>query len=310
MVSAVRSPWARFFAPGLLSIIVAYAAMSLIWGTTWLGIKFALTGFPPVTGSGIRFLIAGAVLYAIAFATRVDLRRHAPPLHLVLVLALTMFGINYALTYIAETHLASGLVAVLFGTMPFFIYALAHVMVNERITRRTIAGALLAFGGVAAISLTGDIRGGLPFVLAALVASASSGYANVYLKRFADGEPLATLPPAMLVAGVGLTVGGLLTEHTDLHRALALEPLLALGYLAVFGSSIAFYLNHWLLQRIDSGIVGLSALIIPVIAVTVGAFFGHEIFGVRDIVGALLVLAGISLALAPREQRVPQVVAD
>ena len=310
MVSAVRPAWARFLAPGLFSIIVAYAAMCAIWGTTWLGIKFALTGLPPVTGSGIRFLIAGAVLYAIALATKVDLRRHAPPLHLVLVLALTMFGVNYALTYIAETHLASGLVAVLFGTMPFFMYGLAHVMVNERVTRRTVAGALLAFCGVAAISLTGNIVGGLPFVLAALVASLSSGFANVYLKRFADSEPLATLPPAMLVAGVGLTAGGFLTEHTDWHRALELQPLLALAYLAVFGSSIAFYLNHWLLQRIDSGIVGLSALIVPVIAVAVGALFGHEVFGVRDLIGALLVLAGISLALAPRDQLVPQVIAD
>jgi drug/metabolite transporter (DMT)-like permease len=93
-----------------------------------------------------------------------------------------MFGLNYALTYLAETHLASGLVAVLFGTMPFFIFAFAHFMIGERADRNTILGALLALGGVALISLVGNVRGDVLYVLAALVASASSGYANVYLK--------------------------------------------------------------------------------------------------------------------------------
>lgn len=270
----------------------------LIWGTTWLGIKFSLTGFPPIAGAGTRFIVAGLFLYALAPLLRVDLRRAAPPLHLILVLALTMFGLNYALTYLAETHLASGLVAVIFGTMPFFIFAFAHGMLGERAGRNTILGALLALGGVATISLVGDVRGDVLFVLATLAASASSAYANVYLKRYADAEPLATLPPAMLLAGVVMAAYGVSFEGIDLHRALAPAPLAALAYLAVFGSAIAFYLNHWLLQRIDSGTMGLSALMIPVLAVVVGAMFGHEVFGTRDIVGALLVIAGVWLSLS------------
>jgi drug/metabolite transporter (DMT)-like permease len=120
----------------------------------------------------------------------------------------------------------------------------------------------------------------------------------VYLKRFADAEPFATLPPAMLLAGGVMAVAGIGVEHPDWHRATAPESLAALAYLAVFGSAVAFYLNHWLLQRIDSGIMGLSALMIPVLAVIVGAFFGGEVFGPRDLIGALMVLAGVWLSLS------------
>jgi len=286
-----------------IAVVAAYAACVLIWGTTWLAIKVSLTGFPAVGGAGIRFVLAGLFLYALGAIVRVDVRRAAPPLHLVIVLAITMFGLNYALTYLAETHLASGLVAVIFGTLPFFVFAFAHVMVDERAGRNTIIGALLALGGVATISLVGDIRADFLYVLATLGASISSAYANVYLKRHANAEPFTTLPPAMLLAGIAMSAYGIVVEHIDLHHAFAPAPLAALVYLAVFGSAIAFYLNHWLLQRIDSGTMGLSALMIPVLAVIVGALFGHEVFGVRDIVGALLVIVGVWLSMAPTAKR-------
>ena len=287
-MSPARTYWA---------VIAAYAATVLIWGTTWLGIKVSLASIPPLAGAGFRFILAGLALYAIGLALRIDFRKYAPPWHLVAVLALTMFGLNYALTYFAETHLSSGLVAVLFGTMPFFIFAFAHVMVGERANRATIGGALLALAGVATISLVGDIRGGLLFIGAALVASASSAFANVYLKRFNGADPLATLPPAMLLAGVGLAASGLLFEHVDRATALSLPSMLALGYLALFGSALAFYLNHWLLQRISSSAMGLSALLIPVIAVAFGILVGGERFSIRDVTGALLVIAGVWLAI-------------
>ncbi len=295
------------FASSRLATVIAYAACVLIWGTTWLAIKVSLHGMPPIFGAGVRFVIAGSIMYAFAFARGVDFRRATPPLHLVAVLAFAMFGLNYALTYVAETHLASGLVAVLFGTMPFFIFGFAWAMIGERADGRTIAGASLALGGVATISLVAGVRGDLLYIAAALVASASSGFANVYLKRFAAVEPLVVLPPAMLLAGTGLAVLGLGSEHVDVHRAMAAGPLAALFYLAVCGSAIAFYCNHWLLQRITSGSVGLTALMVPVIAVAVGALFGGEVFGMRDIIGALLVIGGVWLSLGRATLRNAQV---
>jgi drug/metabolite transporter (DMT)-like permease len=302
MLSAIRPSWARFSAPGA-SIIAAYAAMVLIWGTTWLGIKLSLGGLPPLTGAGARFVIAGAAFYLIALALKTNLRKAAPPAHLVIVLALTMFGVTYALTYLAETHLSSGLVAVLFGTMPFFVYAFAHVLLGERATPRMLFGALLALAGVAAISLSGNVRASLAYIAAALLASASSAFANVYLKRYASAEPLATLPPAMLLGGALMLASGLLFEHLDIARAVTFSSIASLLYLAAGGSVIAYYLNHWLLQRVDSGTVGLSALMIPVVAVSVGVLFGGEVLRFADFAGAALVLLGSRLALASQAAR-------
>ncbi len=286
--------------------LLAYAACVAIWSTTWLAIKFSLHGLPPLVGAGARFILAGLVLYALGAALRVNFRRATPPLRLVAVLAIAMFGLNYALTYFAESHLASGLVAVLFGTTPFFIFALARLMLGERAGPYTIGGALLAFAGVAVISLVGNVRGDALYILAVLGAAASTAYATVYLKRHAIAEPFATLPPAMLAAGVFLGALGLAFEPVDWRSAAQPGALAALAYLAVFGSALAFYFNHWLLQRIDSGTMGLSALMIPVFAVVVGALFGGEVFGPRDIAGALLVVGGVWLSLA-RGRPIPQV---
>jgi drug/metabolite transporter (DMT)-like permease len=283
-------------------VITAYAAMVSIWGTTWLAIKVALGGVTPIAGAGVRFILAAALMYGVAALLRVD-RRKGAPLHLIVVLAAAMFGIPYALTYFAETHLASGLVAVLFGTVPFFTFALAFVFLRERSGPLVIAGAAIAFSGVALISLSGNVRGDSIFIVATLAASVASAAANVYLKRYAQTEPLVILPPSMLLAGIALTAAGAIFERPDWSAMAATGPLLATLYLAVFGTAIAFYLNHWLLQRISSNAVSLSALMIPGLAVGVGALFGSEHFNLRDLAGGLLVIAGMWLSL--QRGRVP-----
>lgn len=278
-------------------IVAAYAAMTLIWSTTWLAIKVALTSVTPVAGSGVRFIAAGVLMYGVARLLRVDRKAHAP-VHLIVMLAVAMFGLPYALTYFAETHLASGIVAVLYGTQPFFTFALAFMLLRERPGPLALTGAIAAFAGVAIISLGGDVRAGAVFIAATLAASLASAFANVYLKRFSHAEPLAVLPPSMLAAGIGLTLMGAAFEHPDWHGVFAQSSLAATLYLAVFGTAVAFYLNHWLLARISSGSVAMSALIIPVLAMAVGIAFGGEPFAWRDVYGTLLVIAGMWIALA------------
>ena len=280
-----------------LKITGAYALMCAIWGTTWLAIKIGLTTMPPLTGVGLRFIAGGLFLYGIAMAQRKVLPPAQMPWKLIAVLAATLFGLNYVLTYEAETHLPSGLVAVLFGTLPFFMFGMGHAMVGEKTTVRTWAGAALAFAGVAVISLAGEARGELLYAAAAVLAACISAFANVYAKRHSSVDPLVVLPPAMLLAGVVIAVPGFLAEHPA-GAAFGLQSWLAVLYLAVFGSGVAFFLNLWLLGRIAAGIVGLSALIIPVLAVFVGIVFGGESFGARDLVGAALVITGVWIALA------------
>ncbi|HLX25527.1 MAG TPA: EamA family transporter [Candidatus Cybelea sp.] len=287
-------------------IVAAYAAMCAIWGTTWLGIKVALKFVPPLTGVGLRFVVAGLFLYAMVAVSGGALRqaqgdtREPFPWKLVLVLAAFLFGLNYVLTYTAETRLDSGLVAVLFGTLPFFVFAFAHFMANERTTPRIWVGAAVAFLGVAAISLGGQVRGSPLFALAAIGASIVSSYANVYAKIHSHHDPMKTLPPAMLISGVVIGAIGLATEPVSWSQVFAWPSIAATLYLGILGSSVAFFLNLWLLQRIEAWVVGLSALIIPVIAVIVGIALGGEQFSWRELLGSTLVIAGIWIALGDR----------
>ena len=280
------------------SIVAAYSLMCGIWGTTWLGIKVSLHYIPPVAGAGLRFVVAGIAMYLVAALRGKLVPPRDVPWKLVFVLAAFLFGLNYVLTYTAETHIGSGLTAVLFGVLPFFMFGMGHYLIGERTTVVTWLGAVLAFGGVAVISLEADVHGSVWYALAAIAAAAASAFANVYAKRHAHNDPLITLPPSMLIAGVAVAAIGFATEHPDVHRVFSLPSWGALLYLALAGSGIAFFLNLWLLQRIAAWIVGMSSLIIPVIAVTVGVAFGGESFGPRDILGAALVIAGVWIALS------------
>ncbi len=279
--------------------IAAYAGMCAIWGTTWLVIKISLQYLPPIAGAGLRFVLAGLLLYAVA-ALRGKLTTRLP-WKLVLVLATALFGLNYVLTYMAETRLDSGLVSVLFGTLPFFVFAFG-ALAHERTTPRIWFGAGIAFVGVAIISLGAQVQASPLFALAAIGAAASSAFANVYAKRHAHHDPLVTLPPAMLLAGVVMTAIGAGVEHVTWTRAFSLPSLGALLYLGWLGSGIAFFLNLWVLKRIAVWIVGLSSLIIPVIAVIVGVVAGGEQFTVREAGGSALVILGVAAALIPQRQ--------
>jgi drug/metabolite transporter (DMT)-like permease len=283
---------------GRAAVFGAYAGMCAIWGTTWLAIKVSLHFVGPTTGVGLRFLIAGVFMYGVAIAARRFRRPAELPWKLVLVLAAFLFGLNYVLTYVAETRLDSGLVAVLFGTLPFFVFGFAHFLAGERTTPRIWIGAAVAFAGVGAISLAGQVRGSPLFALAAVGAAAVSAFANVYAKRHSHHDPLVTLPPAMLLSGIAVFALGLTTEHTVWERVVTVPSLGALFYLAILGSGIAFFLNLWVLHRIPAWIVGLSALIIPVIAVAVGIVFGGETFTLRELTGSALVVAGIWISLS------------
>ena len=291
-----------------VAVVLAYAGMCLIWGTTWLGIKIALQYMPPIAGAGVRFVIAGLVLYAVAAAQGQIKPVREVPWKLVLVLAGLMFGLNYVLTYTAETRLSSGLVAVLFGTLPFFMFAFGG-LAGETATPRIWLGTFVAFAGVAVISLAGQVRGAPLFALAAITAAASSAIASLYARRHSHHEPLVTLPPAMLLGGLAMLAIGLAAEPVNWARAAQPTSIYAILYLSLIGSCLAFFLNLWVLKYLEAWIVGLTALIIPVIAVAVGIVFGGETFTLRELGGSLLVVAGMSVALTS-SKRVASDIAD
>jgi putative membrane protein PagO len=273
--------------------------MCLIWGTTWLAIKIGLHTVGPLTGVGLRFLIAGVLLFAVA-ALRRELRPLSQlPWKLIAVWTVFTFACDYTLLYVAETHVDSGLTSVLFGTLPFFTFGFARLLANEPLTWRAAVGCVAAFGGVALISLGGGVHGSPLYALAAIGAAVAASFATAYAKRAPAVSPLASLPPAMSIAGIALLTAGLLFERTDWAHAFTGSSLGALLYLAIAGSGIAFFCMLWLLERLPAGTIGMSSLTFPVIALSAGVLFGGEHVGARDIAGALLVISGMAIALVP-----------
>ncbi|MGH7706544.1 MAG: DMT family transporter [Vulcanimicrobiaceae bacterium] len=281
-------------------IVPAYIGICVIWGTTWLAIKVGLQFAPPITSVGARFALAGLALLAVAVLRGETRPLRALPWKLVAIMASCLFGLNYVLTYVAEQGLASGLTAILFGTMPFFTFFFRRLLLAERATGNVWIGTVLAFCGVGVISLVAGTRGALPYALAIVGAAVLAAFANVYAKRHSDVAPLTVLPPAMLLAGSVVGTVGIAWERPDIHAFLAPASLGAVLYLALVGSALAFFLNSWLLQRIDVSILNLVALIIPVIAVFVGVMFGSETVRPSELAGATLVLAGMWYALGRR----------
>jgi drug/metabolite transporter (DMT)-like permease len=273
----------------------------MIWGTTWFAIKLGLQFVAPIADVGLRFLVAGALMFAVALGFK-RLRFRALPWRVILVFAVALFGANYILVYVSETHLPSSIVAVLFGIEPFFVFAAGYLIAGERTTAFTWVGAAIALGGVAAISLSENMRVSFPYVVAAVGSAAIAAVGIAYAKRKSEIDPLVTLPYAMAIAGAAMLAAGLAFERHALAHVFAPVSLASLLYLAIFGSCVAFFLSLWLLQRISAATFGLSALITPVIAIFVGITFGREHVSVRDGIGAALVIVGVWIALRARPE--------
>lgn len=287
-------------APSRLAVGLAFTGICLIWGTTWLAIKIGLRDAPPVTSVGLRFVIAGLVLYAVAAWRRQLVPLRALPWKLVFVYATCLFGVNYCLTYYSEEGLASGLTAVLFATLPFASFMLRALLFGEATTRAAWIGTVVAFGGVVLISLGSDVRGSWTYALAALAAAALAAYANLYGKTLPDVEPLTVLPPAMLFSGIAVGIAGVMFEHPQPAVFLVPSSLGAMLYLALFGSACAFFLNSWLLRRIDVSHLNLAPLIFPLVALVAGALVEHEVVHPIAALGIALIIGGTWYTLARR----------
>jgi len=280
----------------------------LIWGTTWAAIRLGLEGLPPFTGVSLRFLVAGALLVAVAPALGVRFTWSRREVGLWLINGALAFSGSYTVVYWAEQYIPSGLAAVLFATYPLFVAGLAHLALpEERLTARAMGGVLLGFLGVAVI-FSEDLRalGGENVRAVALVFLASplvSAIATVAVKRWGAGiHPLSLAAMPMLFTGIVVGSVALVFER---HAALVfdLRSLGALLYLAVLGSAVTFTVYYWTLSHAPATRVAMIAYTIPIVAVAVGALaFGERITG-KVLAGGILVLAGVAIVSRARRVR-------
>lgn len=293
--------------PSTAWMIAAYVLLIVIWGTTWSAIQVGLERIPPLGGVAIRFLLAGALLWAIARARGVRLGRKKYEKTLWWINAGLAFALSYGIVYWAEQWIPSGLAAVLFATYPLFVGLIAHLALpGERLTAGEGFGMVLGFAGVATIfSADFGTLGGRHVFVASIVmlgSPAAAAIATVCVKRWGGSiHPLSLTAVPMIMAGAAMGLVALVFER---GRAYTWDgPAIgALLYLAVIGSAVTFTLYYWLLAHLPAKRLALIAYLIPLIAVTIGTLRGEKLTS-RILLGSVTVIAGVALALHIESRR-------
>ncbi len=286
--------------PQTWKVLLAFATIYLVWGSTFLAIRVGVREVPPFLLAGLRFLISGLVLYAWMRAKGTpspewrEWRGAA-------ILAVLIFDFDYGLLFWAERRVPSGVAAVMMATIPVFM-ALGEIAVlrTQRLTWRLGLSLLVGMAGVAV--LVGRIRsasdppvdtaGAIALVLAAVSWSIA---ASLSRKLPLPTAKVMSSGAQMLAGGVLLLlVSAMLGEFRGFRFALvSTGAWLALAYLIVAGSIVAFTAYVWLIHHESPTKVGTYAYVNPVVAVVLGYFLGGEAIGPRTVVGMLLVLVSV-----------------
>lgn len=292
---------------------LGFASLAIVWGTTWLAVRVVVTEAPPFLSAGIRFVLAALLLGAVVKWRGLPLgwtQYSAADRRLMLQLSVLMIAVPYALVFWGEQFITAGLAGVLFSTHSVFIVLFESLRLRRSVlTGKILAGVLLAFGGVVVIFWP---RLGVPEewlgALAMLGAGASSAWATIVAKYKAQRlDPMVMVTWQMGIGAVPLLVlGGWLEAGSATNATnVSLKAWLALGYLIVFGSCVAFVLYYWLLKKLTTVQISTLAYITPVVAVTSGWLLLGETMGWFTLAGAALALTGVYLLHSKEPEPVP-----
>jgi drug/metabolite transporter (DMT)-like permease len=288
---------------------LALGAIYLIWGSTYLAIRFAIDTLPPFVMAGTRFLIAGVLLYLFARSRGAGRPTRAQWRGAAIVGTLLLMGGNGAVTW-AEQHVASGVTALLVAMVPLWMVLLDWLRPGGRRPAAGVwVGIALGFGGIALLVGPGHVVHGFSAAVgvAALVVGTLAWATGSLLSRGLPrpDSPLLGVGMQMLVGGSVLMLAGLLSgegSQVDLHQVSA-RSVLALAYLVVFGSIIAYSCYVWLLRVAPPAVVATYAYVNPVIAVFLGWLLADETVTLRTIIAAGIIVGAVGLinVSRPRE---------
>ncbi|MDO8708426.1 MULTISPECIES: drug/metabolite exporter YedA [Pseudomonas] len=294
--------------PGLrrfpLPLIAAFFALYVIWGSTYLVIRIGVAYWPPLLLAGIRFVIAGSLMYAF-------LRwRGAPAPTWAQWKAAGIIGIllltcgNGAVSVAEHTGVASGVAALAVATVPLFTLLCGYFW-GARNTRLEWAGIVLGLIGIAMLNLGSNLQSS-PLGAALLVfAAASWAFGSVWSKHLPLPQGAMASAVEMLVGGVALLIGSALSgEH--LQAMPPIEGWAALAYLTFFGSIIAFNAYMYLLKNVRPAAATSYAYVNPAVAVLLGIVFAGETIGIEEALAMLVIISAVVLIGLPQWRRAPE----
>lgn len=287
----------------LFAIWSAMISVYIIWGSTYLAILFAIETIPPFLMAGVRFLIAGGILFRIRRCRGDAVPSYSEWRSAAIIGIFLLVGGNGGVVW-AEQKVASGIAALLVGTAPLWMVLMDGLHpAGRKPNRWAVFGLTLGFMGI--IVLIGppqilnhgvkvDPLGALVLILASLSWAIGSLYSR---KAILPSSPPLGAAMEMLTGGTGLLLLGLLTgelRQLNLH-ALSARSLIAFVYLIVFGSWIGFTAYTWLLRAAPTPLVSTYAYINPVVAVLLGHLLASEPLTLNTIIAAVIVVVSVAL---------------
>ncbi|MGF6286786.1 drug/metabolite transporter (DMT)-like permease [Pseudomonas sp. BT76 TE3572] len=293
--------------PGLrrfpLPLIAAFFALYVIWGSTYLVIRIGVEYWPPLLLAGIRFVIAGTLMYAF-------LRWRGAPAPTwaqwkaagiigILLLACGNGGVSVA----EHMGVASGVAALAVATVPLFTLLCGYFW-GARNTRLEWAGIVLGLIGIAMLNLGSNLQSSPLGAMLLIFAAASWAFGSVWSKHLPLPQGAMASAVEMLVGGVALLIGSALSgEH--LEAMPPIEGWAALAYLTFFGSIIAFNAYMYLLKNVRPAAATSYAYVNPAVAVLLGIVFVGETIGIEEALAMLVIISAVVLIGLPQWRRAP-----
>jgi len=280
---------------------VAFGAICVIWGTTFAAIRVAIETIPTFLVSGVRFLIAGFLLLLIAKLSGARFPASAREWRDQVIAGVLMAGVGNTLVVYAEHVLSSGLAALLAATIPIWMAALESILGIASLTPKKIAGLVLGFGGVGLLvaPAIGDIDLSLRFVLAVgamqLSAICWNGGTLIARRHRTSAAPMAAAVVQMLSGGAAMMLAAFASGQHPTQSMLSIRSSIALLYLAVLGSVVAYTAYNYAQTKLSAGKVSSYAYVNPAIAVLTGALFLREPVTLRMIASMAIILSGVAL---------------
>jgi drug/metabolite transporter (DMT)-like permease len=279
---------------------LTFAFLCTVWGTTWVAIKISLEGLPPFGGAALRFAIALVLLFLYARLNKISLKMNRKNFVVVALSAFLMYPIDYGLIYWGEQYLSAGVTAIFFATFPLFTGIWATFLFrNEKFHWNKFIGLTLAIVGIAIVFLdqlliTQFERTVMMGTLAIILGAAGGSMSVVIIKKYLTGVNSVSLSFHQMLQGViYLMFFSLVAEnYSDFHP----NPrvILAVIYLGLFGSAIAFALYYWLLQKVSAITLSLIIYITPIVAIVVDYFMFGQVIEVRAVIGMIIIFSGIA----------------
>lgn len=290
-------------------LFAAFAAVYLIWGSSYLAIVWGLETIPPFLLGTARFISAGTILLAIAAARGAAAFSRRQLLNASVVGALLPFVGNGSLIW-AQQRIPSGIAALIVATVPLWMVVIQTAVEHVRPSRQIWVGVGLGIAGLAIlVSAGGGVTGSIHIPSALILCAGSIAWASGSIYSRSAELPASGLTSAaltMLAAGVFFSVAALVAGE---HRAFSLEQLsvrsvAGLAYLSILGSVVAYSAYIWLLQAASPARVGTYAYVNPVIAVVLGWAFLSEAISARTAIAAGVILTAVILiTMAPQPSR-------